>query len=280
MPSVCQVNLPREYEGPAEWRDRYEYVNGDQMTFVLRDPCEFRMGADSWQIDLLDSNRSVIRNHPQLTSSAGVRRMHPYQPWDSTRQNIAICDWSRRIATYSVETGSFTEWNDFGFPISIVGSFSIPRFAVVSRDDSFLTDTKGAVVAVLGSMVPSERERTIFWIPDTPILFAIESASSALAFFDGENGEVINRVSIDPDTYLPYDRAAYTSVSREHFTLRERSGTRCVGWLLDTWTQIEFLGSEKLLLLSVYRPTTGVSIIDGQHTCNVELRRVALQISP
>jgi len=245
------------------------------------------MGADAWKLDLLEADRSIIDDHYRLRdfgSGLGFHHAHPYQPWDSSGEILAVTDWSPKVVSYSIRDRESTDWNGVAFPISIVGSFSIPRFAVVTTDGAFLHTSTGELISKMAVSTPKNEFPEFHWIADPSTTFAVGRASTStppsITFFDGESGRLDSIETLDPLRMLPYDAERYSQIPRGRYSLVINRGTRCVGSLLDTWSHIEFRPQKNELLLSIYRPTSDVFDLDGAPACDVELKRTAIQIKP
>jgi hypothetical protein len=286
MPSVSPIDPPPDLPPPDEWTDRRAYANPrNNFVAVFHDPREFRMGADAWKIDLLEADRSIINDHYRLRdfgTGLGFHHTHPYQPWDSSGEILAVTDWSPKVASYSIRDRESIDWNDVAFPISIVGSFSIPRFAAVTTDGAFLHTSSGELISKLAVSTPKNEFPEFHWIADSSTTFAVGRASvctpPSITFFDGESARLDSIEPVDPLRMLPYDAARYSRIPRNRFSLVINRGHRCVGSLLDTWSQIEFHPQKNELVLSIYRPTSDVFDLEGALACNVELKRTAIRI--
>ncbi len=244
------------------------------------------MGLEVWSIDILQSEKSILDVHPPLKRFATEGHFfNPknYQPWDASAETIAISGWERGVASYSVTDSILYCWTGIDYAISIIGSKTIPKYAAVTSKASYLFTPQGDLFNKLDLITPEDNFPDLFWVSDSDLLFSISSTSKKaipeMTFYDGNSGDRVGSIKIDPKELVPYDHQSFSKLSRETYSLFVNGATRSVGYLLDQWAKVEFFEESNVILLSIFRPTSEIYRLGKEAVCDVGLKKVAFKIN-
>jgi hypothetical protein len=111
-------------------------------------------------------------------------------------------------------------------------------------------------------------------------------AKTRITFYASVSGEPIGAWDLDPADLLPYDAAAYASISRKQYSLIIGNARCGAGVLLDKWDNVRFVPETNALLLATYRPTSPPGLkfaLDGetkQIMCRAKERWVQVELAP
>jgi hypothetical protein len=242
------------------------------------------MGADGWRLSLIHQGKDVTSQHRHIKAmrtGKGFYVPDQYQPWCGSRPLIALHAWDNVVHLYDVAEHRSIE-RPIQIPIGLQWAPKGDKLAVTLDGRVTVLDAQGR-----GFDVPIRHPRAestkVFWWSDGKSFFVANRASSdtktKLSFFDATHGTLLDSVDFDPSDLVPYDIDAYRKVSRAGCSLRIGPGTRAVGYLLDTWSRIEFDRETHLLRALVYRPVGPCEETDGEYTCPVEERAVEVAVS-
>jgi hypothetical protein len=282
-----QLTIRGRIESPTahEWvRERIFSSPLGSWTARFHHPVEWHMGADGWRLSLIHRGWDVTWRHRHVKAMRGTKGFAlpaQYQPWCSSQPLIALQPWDNVVQLYDIDERRSTELPiqlPFGLQWAPVGG----KLAVTVEGAVRILDTKGS-----GFDVPTSHSRSqypdVFWWPDGNSFFVVNRTSSetktTLSFFDATNGTLLASEGFDPSDFVPYDESAYRHISRAECSLQIGRGTRAAGFLLDTWSSVEFDLATRLLRAMVYRPVGPCEKAYGQYTCLAEERGVEVAVS-
>jgi hypothetical protein len=141
-----------------------------------------------------------------------------------------------------------------------------------------ILDTSAEDVASINIRHPKFEDPAVFWWRDGKRILIIgrtsQRARTQLSVCDSASGQLLGITRFDPAELLPYDQAAYSRIGRHRYSLNVGRGTRCVGYLLDTWSRLEFDVDQCLLRGTVYRPDGPCEQKEGAYTCVASERSI------
>ena len=132
--------------------------------------------------------------------------------------------------------------------------------------------------------IPQYEYPVFRWMSSSNCFFAIhrpnKKTPSCISFYNGESGEKLDSIRLDPDELLPYDKEPYAKILREGYSLAIDESHYCVGYFLDVWSHIEFNQQIETLSLRTYRPSSAVYDRDDISTCDVVEKWVEITLKP
>lgn len=245
---------------PPEWRDERTFERGDGVwTLVLHDPDEFHMGAYGWQAKLLRNHSDVSAAHQILKSSGNAFYLPmSYAPWCRSNPVVVLSQWDSVIHLYDVDNRKSIRRELGHFPLQIQWAPVGDLLAITYDGLLQILDTSAEDVASIGVRHPKYEYPGVFWWRDGKQILVVgresQAAETRLSVFDATSGRLLGTTDFDPSDLLPYDQTAYTRIGRDGYSLNTGPGTRSVGYLLDTWSRVEFDIDQCLLRGMVYRP--------------------------
>lgn len=248
----------------AEWSERrcFASPNGKLMA-CWHSPFEFRMGADTWQLDLEDDEGRAITEHPFLRE--GNMFVETSRPWSCDSRRLAVAKWTERppLLLYDVRDRTCVPLpkveENYAWIRAIECSPHGPRCGLIKGESLLICNLDGHVVAAHAWMPFEQTDyRFMRWLPSVNALFVIgrrNRKGDEIVFYEGDTGAELTCRALSPHDLVPYDFEAYQRVSRTRFSLQTGRGSWSVGSLLDTWSAVEFDESASVLRLQVFRPT-------------------------
>ena len=216
-----------------------------------------------------------------MRTEKGFHLPDQYQPWCGSRPLLALHGWDKVLRLYDVVEHRSTEW-PIQFPTGLQWAPKGDKLAVTLERGVTVLDAQGR-----GFDVPIRHPRhefpDLFWWPDGASFFVVNRPSSdtktKLSFYDATHGTLLASEDFDPSDLMPYNEDAYRKISRAGYSLQIGRGTSSVGYLLDTWSRIEFDPESQLLRAIAYRPIGPCVESDGRYTCHAEERGVEVAVS-
>jgi hypothetical protein len=243
------------------------------------------MGADGWQAKLFYNGRDVSVKHEVLKASRTGKGFHlpaKYSPWCYTEPVLALHPWDSTLHLYHADSRRSAQRKLVNFPREIQWAPLGNMLAITHDGCVQILNKNGGDVASIPIRHPSFEYPEMFWWCDGRRIFVVNRESrkvkAKISFFDSTGGRLLGSTDFDPLELLPYDQAAYSRIERDRYSLLIGSGTRSVGYLLDTWSHLEFDIERSLLRGTVYRPDGPCEQRDGEYTCAAKERGVEITI--
>jgi hypothetical protein len=217
------------------------------------------MGVFAWQLKLLRNHDDVSAAHQILNSSKIAFRLPiDYAPWCRSDPVVVLVGWYSFIHLYNVEDRKSIERKLGHYPLQIQWA-PVGNLLAITYDGLVqILDTSAEDVASISIRHPQNEYPGVFWWRDGKQILVVgresQSSKSRLSVFDATSGRLLGVTDFDPLDLLPYEQAAYTRLSRDGYSLKTGWGVRSAGYLLDTWSQLEFDADQCLLRATVYRP--------------------------
>jgi hypothetical protein len=259
---MVQIQVSRVIPAPKprEYGDEHIFERGDGIwTLVLHDPEEFHMGAYAWQLKLLRNDDDVSASHQILNSSRALFRLPMnYAPWCRSDPIVVLIQWDSVIHLYNVDDRKSLRRELGQDPLQIQWAPAGDLLAITYDGLVQILDISAEDVASISIRHPQNEYPGVFWWRDGKQILVVgresQSSKSRLSVFDATSGRLLGITDFDPLDLLPYEQAAYTRLSRDGYSLKTGWGVRSAGYLLDTWSQLEFDADQCLLRGTVYRP--------------------------
>jgi len=160
----------------------------------------------------------------------------------------------------------------------------VPRFVVVGAQGTLLIDSSGKQVAGIPVATPEGEFPEFRWFLHGVCLWCLwrplRNTYPRITFFNGDTGDLLCSLRVDPDDLVPYDSERYKAIGRGRYSLVIGRATRCVGYFLDTWSDMEFDWVSGVLHLRTYRPTGPIYKRDGIDVCDVAEVWVRMRMNP
>jgi hypothetical protein len=259
---VVQIQVNRVIPAPKPLEPGNEYIfeRGDGVwTLVLHDPEELRMGVLAWQLKLLRNDDDVSAAHQILDSSRTAFSLPlSYAPWCRSDPIVVLIDWASVIYLYNVDDRRSIQRKLGHYPLQIQWA-PVGNLLAITYDGLVqILDTSAEDVASISIRHPQNEYPGVFWWRDGKKILIVgresQSFKSRLSVFDATSGRLLDITDFDPLDLLPYDQTAYSRLSRDEYSLKTGWGVRSAGYLLDTWSRVEFDADQCLLRGTVYRP--------------------------
>jgi hypothetical protein len=145
-------------------------------------------------------------------------------------------------------------------------------------------DTRFEDVASISIRHPKNEYPRVFWWRDGKRILVVgrksKSAKTRLSVFESTSGRLLGITDFDPLDLLPNDQAAYAGIKRDRYSLNIGGGTRSVGYLLDTWSRLEFDIDQCLLRGTVYRPVGPCEKEESDYMCVARESSIEVTVRP
>jgi WD40 repeat protein len=241
------------------------------------------MGAVGWQVKLLRNASDVSADHQILKSlgeaAKGFYFPYNYDPWCRNDPVLVLWHWGNcAVHLYDVDVRKSTR-REFlqadGYycdtPLEIQWAPAGKLLAITCNGHVQILDTSGEDVASISVRHPKYEYPRVFWWPDGKLILIVgrksKKAKTRLSIFDSTSGRLLGITDFDPLDLLPYDQAAYAGIKRDRYSLNIGGGTRSVGYLLDTWSRLEFDIDQCVLRGTVYRPVGRCEKGESDYMC-------------
>jgi hypothetical protein len=289
MPSVEDIESNvAPPPGERGWHEEHHYYSPDgSFDAEFRDPVEVRMSAYAWQFAIVRAESKEPIRHPGFTAfekDGGIDHLRPYQPWDSQGQRVCLSNLKGALRLFDIPSQTTLPAACLGFPVSALGSLSVPRFVVVGTEGPLLADSSGTQVARLSAPTPEHEFPEFRWFRHGECLWCLSrprrNAYPRITFFQGATGDVLCTIRVDPNALVPYDSDQYKAIKRDRFSLVIGRGTQCAGDFLDTWSDLEFDSASGVVHLCTYRPTGPVYRYEDTDVCDASEVWVRMRLNP
>lgn len=271
----------------SEYEDAVHDFESPDKRWLLRfhSPFEWHMGAEGWELSILENGIDVSDRHQKLVTLGGGKGFfppHDLQPWHSAGDTIVALTWngaylygisSRRTRTLPARPRdllSIAQW-----------SSKVDRLLLAYRSQGILIDSNMKQAGVAEWRLAVDESPNVFWL-NSGETFAFVGRSSSrtkttIRFFS-DDAEPLGSQPLDPRDLLPYDEAQYAEIRRGHYSLVLSSATTAVGSLLDVWESVRFDCATNTLLLGTYRPVGKPFRRDGMLMCQAREQWAAVRI--
>jgi hypothetical protein len=241
------------------------------------------MGAYAWQAKLLRNDHDVSAAH-QILKSPGTAFRLPmrYVPWCRSNSVLVLDCWISTIHLYDVDNRKTIRRKLGYYPLQIQWAPVGELLAITCDQHVQILDMSAADVASISIRHPKDEYPVVFWWRDGKRILVVgresQSAKTRLSVLDSTSGRLVGITDFDPSELLPYDQAAYAGIDRDGYSLNTGPGTRAVGYLLDTWSQLEFDIDQCLLRGTVYRPEGPCKQIEDTYVCVAKERSIEVTV--
>jgi len=271
---------------PREWRDEQTFDSGDGIwKLQFNNPFEWHMGADGWHAKLFYNGKGVSVDNKFLKALGTGKGFHlpaKYSPWCHTEPVLALHPWDSTLHLYHADSHRSAQRKLVNFPLEIQWAPLGNMLAITHDGCVQILNKNGDDVASIPIRHPQSEYPETFWWCDGTRIFVVNRESrkvkTRISFFDSKDGRLLGSTDFDPLELLPYDQTAYSRIERDRYSLDIGSGTRCVGYLLDKWSHLDFDIDRSLLRGTVYRPEGPCEQRDGEYTCAAKERSVEIAI--
>ena len=283
MSFISEVSESTPPINNVNWEKR-EFSSPDDLWFaVFHDPYEWHMGANGWRVSVLSSeNELSISNSDLEKLSKGKGFICPlnYVPWSADSKTLALCSWDSGLVFFDPSSNVCHVQNLF--PQIIQWSPRLNYLLVFSNGQFTILDNAGNHLSQIDWKTAAHELLHIGWMKSQNTFFVIgrssERAKSRITFINAENGAIVSNELLKPEKLLPYNEIEYKSIPRGRYSLIQSASTRSVGFLLDTWNDMIHDQEKDVVFLSVCRPISKVSKLDGNPVCQVEKKWVSLKM--
>jgi len=205
-----------------------------------------------------------------------------YAPWCRSDPVVVLNQWSVVIYLYDVENRKSIRRELAHYPLQIQCAPVGNLFAITCDGLVQILDMSDEDMASISIRHPQNEYPGVFWWRDGKQILVVgresQSAKSRLSVFDATSGRLLGITDFDPLDLLPYDQAAYTRISRDGYSLNTGGGVRSAGYLLDTWSRVEFDVDQCLLRGTVYRPEGPCEQEGGAFRCVASERGIEVAV--
>lgn len=277
MPSIEILKKHTMEPSFREWKETRVFASANGRKAIFRNPNEFRMGAYSWELEVLENDSE------KLFSTSGILCPHPYQPWSCDSLCLFLSSWKEGSFIQEMASGFIQKLKLNEFVIYALGSRRYPKFLVVTDKGEYLVAVDGKLERVPSIRRPKHGYPYLCWLDKAGHFLAVENQGPGLAslrFFDAETSDAKSDAPLNPIWLFPYDEATYRSLGRDSFSLVLSHSTQCVGSLIDEWSSIDFDEDSAVLRLMVYRPVGQIFEKRNQRVCKVLENWVEARIRP
>jgi hypothetical protein len=217
-----------------------------------------------------------------LGTGTGFHLPTKYALWCRSNPVLVLHPWDSAIHFYDVHNRKSKRRKLGNFPLQIQWAPVRELLAITCDGHVQILDISAEDVASISIRHPKYEYLVVFWWRDGERILVIgrksQSAKTRLSVFDSTSGRLLGVAGFDPLELLPYDQAGYTRISRNRYSLNIGHGTRCVRYLLDTWSLLEFDIDRCLLRGTVYRPEGPCEQREGDYMCVARERSIEVTV--
>lgn len=263
VPSIGEIRAVPAPPDPSWERREFPAPHGT-YTLAFKDPNEWAMGADGWQVELRDSSGDVTSEHSYLrylNNRSGVVADSKMTPWLADGTAVGLIpsgrDSPHTPVVYEIESQRRHEVQAQGWCLTIQSAPTGERI-LVPRIGGFELLAGGQRLRSLAWSHPEREWPHSGWLASGQVWYAIgksEHGEVSWIWFLDPDGEVLGKERLDPFDVEPFDRDVYSDAIRAGYSLKMGDGVRSVGTQLLRWTDARPDPEGNRVLLAMTRPT-------------------------
>lgn len=286
VPTIGEIRAVAAPPHPS-WERREFPAPGGGYTLTLRDPDEWAMGADGWNVELRDSSGDVTPDHSYLrylNNRAGVVADSTMAPWLADGTAVGLIPTGRDSphspVVYEIESERRNEVQATGWCLTVQCAPVGDRI-LVPRIGGFELITRGQSLRSLDWSHPEREWPHSGWLASGQVWYAIgrsKHGGVSWIWFLDPDGEVLAKERLDPFDVEPFDRDVYADAIRSGYSLKMGDGVRSLGTQLLRWTDSRPDPEHNRVLLAMTRPTGPPVTVERELLCDTEQRWVSVEL--